>query len=1086
MIILLTKLLFIFTLFKGNKASNPSNCAQTDSQGQCTQCVLNYVLDISGQCICSVQKCTQCLQNDGGQCTICQNGYYLTSNFQCCSVKNCDVCSSQDINQCQLCSQNFQLDDNFQCIYNPCSVQNCSQCVLGQSSQCQICKQFHNLDQNQQCVQMCNVPNCLACIENNPYQCETCIQNYVPQGNFCVVNCLVQNCSQCVFGQSNQCQVCNQYYQLDLNSQCTQICNIKNCLQCVQDNPYQCETCIDNYIPLNQSCVTNCLVENCFQCIDGQSSQCMVCNNYYQLDQKNVCVQMCSVQNCLKCIQNTPYQCDTCAQGYIPSSYFCVMNCLVENCSGCEIGQTNRCQFCNQYYQLDENKQCVQMCSVPNCQKCIENNPFKCQTCIQNYTIKNELCEISCQVQNCLECLNNDSNQCQTCINNYTLDKNNQCIQSCQIFSCISCVSNNKCQQCSPNYYLDANGLCQFDCKVANCQVCMENNQFQCSVCNNNYILDSNQQCFNKCLATNCEQCIENNQFQCAQCSSNYILDKNSQCIFNCQVSNCQKCNQNNPFQCIQCKDSFLLNVNDECVSQASKTDFTLSIKLIDGKYILQLNFTHPLVINNYQTTYLNSIFKVQISNTYDQKFNFTTQFVNRYQLQITITPQSDIQSSSIILTIQNQQFLEDNTLIKQQTTQQLPPYIHLSEYDKSMSDKVSDAGNKASQKFIFLVIPTILMGNAYLICNTLDITGYLYYYLYLDVNLPYNVQSFYGIFKNFNFPFIPNMFEIIISGNYQQPSPSKFMLNGTDNYFISGTGQSFTIIIMVLSLYFLAKIFCFIKIPYLTNYCKRAVTETWEYGGLLDLLWSYYIYVVVGLFMQFNTFEFGDESSAFINYALHIFIFLIYLGVPILLLILIFKNKNLKENKKLQSQIPSILSGLNLYDENDANLKNIKNIFQEVILIIIQVCCLLLSQSKSPYQNDSNKITYYAFKELIIGIFTLVKRFTLALFSSVKSFIFYLKSRTSSKSKSKNQTFLELQQKYITKMDIQNHQDFFINSRRQSLSLSNIFSQSRRTSTKFTKDEEKGFKCIRSIDQKLNLEENKINNLQKAQLPAY
>lgn len=93
------------------------------------------------------------------------------------------------------------------------------------------------------------------------------------------------------------------------------------------------------------------------------------------------------------------------------------------------------------------------------------------------------------------------------------------------------------------------------------------------------------------------------------------------------------------------------------------------------------------------------------------------------------------------------------------------------------------------SENIIYVIIPTILMGNAYLVCNTLDITGYLYYFPFLNIRLPYNVVKFYEIFKDFSFPFIPNMFLGIISPDYTQVSPPQFMKLKTDNYFISNAG---------------------------------------------------------------------------------------------------------------------------------------------------------------------------------------------------------------------------------------------------------------------------------------------------------
>lgn len=71
-----------------------------------------------------------------------------------------------------------------------------------------------------------------------------------------------------------------------------------------------------------------------------------------------------------------------------------------------------------------------------------------------------------------------------------------------------------------------------------------------------------------------------------------------------------------------------------------------------------------------------------------------------------------------------------------------------------------------------------------------------------------------------------------------------------TDNYFISNAGQSFTVVLSGFGLYVIAKVLSYTSLPYVSPYCKRAVKETWEFGGLIDLAWSFYIYIIVGILM--------------------------------------------------------------------------------------------------------------------------------------------------------------------------------------------------------------------------------------------
>ncbi|KAL4473406.1 hypothetical protein ABPG72_015649 [Tetrahymena utriculariae] len=319
------------------------------------------------------------------------------------------------------------------------------------------------------------------------------------------------------------------------------------------------------------------------------------------------------------------------------------------------------------------------------------------------------------------------------------------------------------------------------------------------------------------CSVPNCQKCIENNPFQCETCIQKYFI-QNELCAINCQVQNCLEYVKNDNNQCQTCNDNYTLDKNNlcnlscqisnclSCISSSRCQQCSPNYNL-DASGLCYYDFKVP----NCQACKENNQFQCdQCSQNYVLDKNLlcisNCQVSNCQKCNQNNPHQCILCKSSFLLNINDGCVSQENP----QTDFDLSIKLR---YDKSMFDQVSDTRNKAAQQFIFIVIQTILMDN------------------------------------------------------YQRPSPSKFMLNGTDNYFISGTGQSFTIITIVLALYFLAKAISFIKIPYITNYCKRAVAETWEYGGLLDLLWSYYIYVVLGLFMQFNTFEFGDECSPFINF---------------------------------------------------------------------------------------------------------------------------------------------------------------------------------------------------------------------------
>jgi hypothetical protein len=63
--------------------------------------------------------------------------------------------------------------------------------------------------------------------------------------------------------------------------------------------------------------------------------------------------------------------------------------------------------------------------------------------------------------------------------------------------------------------------------------------------------------------------------------------------------------------------------------------------------------------------------------------------------------------------------------------------------------------------------LPVVLFGNFYILINTIDYTSFIYFLLYVNVRFPINILLFCEIFKNFQFPFIPNIFLSLINENY-------------------------------------------------------------------------------------------------------------------------------------------------------------------------------------------------------------------------------------------------------------------------------------------------------------------------------
>ena len=93
----------------------------------------------------------------------------------------------------------------------------------------------------------------------------------------------------------------------------------------------------------------------------------------------------------------------------------------------------------------------------------------------------------------------------------------------------------------------------------------------------------------------------------------------------------------------------------------------------------------------------------------------------------------------------------------------------------------MSSAASAVTTVVISTILPIVVFSNFYILVNTIDITGFLYNLLFINIRQPENVLSFYDIFKDFQFPFIPNIFKYMVDSNYTQASPPKFMEKDTD-----------------------------------------------------------------------------------------------------------------------------------------------------------------------------------------------------------------------------------------------------------------------------------------------------------------
>ncbi|KAL4461587.1 hypothetical protein ABPG74_016211 [Tetrahymena malaccensis] len=946
-------------------SSNCYLCAVSQNENICIQCDPGYNLSnnscVQPQNIYSCQQGISFLQNLSqlikSYLSIQLDEYFIFpwcySFSTMCALyfpgsKNFGICSTQEQlyqYSCPYYQYVLIYPDNNHSLYKcGCTINNCIDCYP--YGNCNTCDFGYNLSPSNTCELICNSnqyydgsncqncgQNCIKCSQNGCLQC-TNSQYYIdPTNQQNCIQCSIANCSVC--SSNGKCAICNSGYQLSSDFLSCQLpCASSNCTTCVQGSSTNCSICNSQYIvnPNTNQCISknSCIVANCQTCATQQPLTCSICSsNFYQNSDSSQCLA-CSVSNCQSCVSNNYQKCSLCQSNfYLNSDQSQCLPCGVTNCSQCLSNNYLKCQTCvSQYYLTTDQSQC-KLCAVSNCATCQDNNYQLCKNCQSNYYISTDQKScIACQVSNCNLCGANQ-NECQTCNNNFYLTADKSSCLPCQVNNCQQCIGTySKCQNCLNNFYLTSDQSQCLTCQVNNCQQC-NGTYNKCLNCMSNYLPNSDNTDCQTCQVKYCQQCSSQNYNICQKCSQNYYLNSSQTQCLSCGVQNCKECLPSNYQQCQICNDGYQISSDKlQCtliiIPTPQQNSFQIKQSLLSNGYNVTLNFQYPLQQSNLTQPQLQSIFTIIISGFTQDQYTMSLQQLSNITISILINPSVNIKNSQINVTIIDSSFSYQNSIAVVTQVQDLSPYVYVSQSQAQAAQQIASVGQGISTSLISSIVPSVFFGNFYIVCNTLDITGFLYYLMFLNIRFPLNIMKFYELFKNFNFPFVPNLFSFIVDPNYQQESPPKFMEMNTDNYFLNNSGQYFTIYLAGFGLYLLAKIFAKTPIKYLNSYCQRAIKETWEYGAIIDLSWSFYIYLVVGILIQFKTYNFDDKNSYLVNYIFHSFCFIVFFGVPFVYLYKIYKNQNISTDKDFLTKYSSLINGLKLPEisKNDKPLK--------------------------------------------------------------------------------------------------------------------------------------------------------------------
>ncbi|KAL4454001.1 hypothetical protein ABPG74_003884 [Tetrahymena malaccensis] len=949
------------------------NCKECDTQfyGKCQTCQTNYLKSANGEsCDCQVSNCSACKQDDGKVCDQCNIDFIFRNSEkkECwkCQVDNCLKCQSDNAMICQQCNAGYQQSSQDSALCE-IAIKNCIQLDTNDPLKCQKCSDNYKVDENGQCT--CKVQFCIDCNLQNQGVCAKCQDGFIQKNPNENCECNLGNCLECDQTNFGTCKKCIQGYEMNTNKNGCD-CKIQNCVQCSPKNGQLCDVCEQKYV-LNGSkdkC-EQCQVKNCDKCSDSDKNKCQKCNSGFKVNQIGECEI--GIEKCLELNTTDKNKCEKCEANYIFNNDVSQPKCICkwENCKSCKADQSdsNKCESCQEgHIWSPAQKNCI--CNIQNCSICNQNDYGKCSQCKNNFAMQdsNRLC--SCQAQNCDKCSENDGNICVQCKESYILDDSSQQCMKCQVNNCIECLNNSvfKCKQCKNKFQTDQNKQCveeKAQCKVKDCEKCEDKNENSCSECKTGY-KPSTSNGVNSCIPA-IEHCIELNQSnvqKCQKCSPQYQLDQSqAKCILECNLIGCKTCDSQDNKICLECQDNFILNKqNNSCepckidnckicsqkqlgscqechdgytlfIDQSNKNmckqvkqyqTFTLKQNCTSKGYQIYINFENELQFLNSNPTHqdLNQIFNFTIGNK--QNFTYTYSVRSKNEILLEIETEEEWKQEILQLQVQDSQFIENNKLNKQNDKLNLDPLVG----NKKKDDNTSTNGTKEAAKTINKIaqsaaFPLALFGDFFKVFSIVDVTSYIYFLFYVNVNHPFNIEEFSKLFGSFQFQYIPNYIMPNFDNDHIIKSPEKFMNNNIDSFFLKNSSHSYSFLILFLCVYALLKVVSLLPLGRVQNVVKRSIKQEWEFNSFIYAAWIVFTYLSVACTLQARSYKMIDDLSR-ASYSFFVITSITLLSLPFIFFYLIFsRHQDLqlpRNQRKRRIAFFSIVRGLKINTSNN------------------------------------------------------------------------------------------------------------------------------------------------------------------------
>ena len=287
----------------------PSACTEfTKTADTCEKCSGNTFLSTDKKtCVAyptGVKFCS--IYTSATVCSLCNNGYYLSSNVCIIStvIANCLTYSANNV--CAACQPNFFLASATSCVASIAT--NCL--TASSTNTCTSCAPTLGLQKNAQGVTNCVnnlllLKNCVLATQVEPFNCTLCEPTYfIDVNKTCTaVPRLIGNCAK--YDSATTCELCTNGTVLNLTrTACDAVSNTdeidKNCLSHKLSADPICTQCGFGLYFVNgvcTACASNTHSSGCMSCDPLNNAVCLVCRPNYHMNAQGSCVASSLIAN---------------------------------------------------------------------------------------------------------------------------------------------------------------------------------------------------------------------------------------------------------------------------------------------------------------------------------------------------------------------------------------------------------------------------------------------------------------------------------------------------------------------------------------------------------------------------------------------------------------------------------------------------------------------------------------------------------------------------------------------------------------------------------------------------------------------